>query len=72
MTAEPTDERLAELRRRFAEIDADGDGYVTHAEYRRHFPGLPAEAIGALDQTADADGDGRISFEEFVRLSALG
>ncbi|MEV6983773.1 EF-hand domain-containing protein [Sphaerisporangium sp. NPDC051017] len=72
MTAEPTDERWAALRRRFTEIDVDGDGYITHAEFREHFPELPGEAIGALDQSGDADGDGRISFEEFVRLTPFG
>ncbi|GAA0830365.1 EF-hand domain-containing protein [Streptosporangium amethystogenes subsp. fukuiense] len=68
MSTEPTGERLAELRQAFAAIDADGDGFVTEAEFRGHFPDLPAEAIGSLNRVGDSDGDGRFSFEEFVRL----
>ncbi|MEV4376891.1 EF-hand domain-containing protein [Streptosporangium sp. NPDC049644] len=68
MSTEPTGERLAELRRAFAAIDADGDGFITEAEFRGHFPDLPAEAIGSLNRVGDSDGDGRFSFEEFVRL----
>ncbi|GAA3316438.1 EF-hand domain-containing protein [Nonomuraea dietziae] len=66
--SELSGERLAELRQAFASIDVSGDGFISQEEFLKHFPGLPAEALGSLEQTADADGDGRISFEEFVRL----
>ncbi|WP_326643314.1 EF-hand domain-containing protein [Streptosporangium sp. NBC_01755] len=72
MSTEPTGERLAELRQAFAAIDADGDGFITEAEFRGHFPDLPAEAIGSLNRDGDSDGDGRFSFEEFVRLVSRG
>ncbi|MEU0484453.1 EF-hand domain-containing protein [Streptosporangium sp. NPDC006013] len=72
MSTESTGERLAELRQAFAAIDADGDGFITEAEFGRHFPDLPAEAIGSLNRDGDSDGDGRFSFEEFVRLVSRG
>ncbi|MFC4061968.1 EF-hand domain-containing protein [Planomonospora corallina] len=61
-------ERLAELRSEFSAIDTDGDGFITERELTVRFPDLPAEAIGSLNRDADSDGDGRFSFEEFVRL----
>ncbi|GAA2876773.1 hypothetical protein GCM10010517_38040 [Streptosporangium fragile] len=70
MSTEPTGERLTELRQEFAAIDTDGDGYITERELGERFPGLPAEAIGSLNRDGDSDGDGRFSFEEFVRLVA--
>ncbi|MET8333474.1 EF-hand domain-containing protein [Streptosporangium canum] len=71
MSTEPTGERLAELKQAFAAIDADGDGFITEREFGERFPGLPAEAIGSLNRDADSDGDGRFSFEEFVRLVSV-
>ncbi|MFI7613149.1 EF-hand domain-containing protein [Nonomuraea terrae] len=62
-----TEERLARLKSTFAAIDTDGDGYISEAELKRHFPDLPAEALGALSQEADSDQDGRYSLEEFIR-----
>ncbi|GAA3146034.1 EF-hand domain-containing protein [Nonomuraea sp. NPDC049421] len=67
MSAESPDERLAQLKSTFAAIDTDGDGYITEAELKRHFPDLPAEALGAMSQEADYDQDGRYSLEEFIR-----
>ncbi|MEU1385522.1 EF-hand domain-containing protein [Nonomuraea sp. NPDC048881] len=68
MSAELPGERLAQLKSTFAEIDTDGDGFVSEAELKRHFPDLPAEALGALSQEADSDQDGRYSLEEFIRV----
>lgn len=68
MSTESSGERLTELKREFAAIDTDGDGFITEKEFGGHFPDLPAEAIGSLNRDADSDGDGRFSFEEFVRL----
>ncbi|MEO3871524.1 EF-hand domain-containing protein [Nonomuraea sp. B12E4] len=67
MTAEISGERLAQLKNTFASIDTDGDGYISEAELKNHFPDLPAEALGAMSQEADSDQDGRYSFEEFIR-----
>ncbi|GAA1643013.1 hypothetical protein GCM10009733_045160 [Nonomuraea maheshkhaliensis] len=67
MSEQLPDERLAQLKSTFAAIDTDGDGYISETELKRHFPDLPAEALGAMSQEADSDQDGRYSFEEFVR-----
>ncbi|TDD32635.1 EF-hand domain-containing protein [Nonomuraea terrae] len=67
MAGDLTEERLARLKSTFAAIDTDGDGYISEAELKRHFPDLPAEALGALSQEADSDQDGRYSLEEFIR-----
>ena len=58
MSEELPDERLARLKSTFASIDTDGDGYISEAELRQHFPSLPAEALGAMSQAADSDQDG--------------
>ncbi|MEU6710760.1 EF-hand domain-containing protein [Nonomuraea sp. NPDC046802] len=68
MSAELSDRRLAELKSSFAAIDTDGDGYISEIELKRHFPDLPAEALGAMSQEADFDQDGRYSLEEFIRV----
>jgi Ca2+-binding EF-hand superfamily protein len=68
VSAENADERLARLKREFDSIDGDGDGFITEAEFRERFPDLPAGALGALEDSADSDGDGRFSLEEFVRV----
>ncbi|QYC40603.1 EF hand [Nonomuraea coxensis DSM 45129] len=70
MTAELPEERLARLKSAFAAIDTDGDGYISESELKHHFPDLPAEALGALSQSADSDQDGRYSLEEFIRTVA--
>ncbi|GAA1751357.1 EF-hand domain-containing protein [Nonomuraea bangladeshensis] len=67
MTAELPEQRLARLKSTFAAIDTDGDGYISESELKQHFPDLPAEALGALSQSADSDQDGRYSLEEFIR-----
>ncbi|GAB3162001.1 EF-hand domain-containing protein [Microbispora hainanensis] len=69
MTNELSHERFETLKREFEAIDGDGDGFITEAELRSYFPGLPPEAIGALDRDADVDADGRFSLEEFIRLT---
>ncbi|WP_169953274.1 EF-hand domain-containing protein [Microbispora sp. H11081] len=69
MSQELSHERFEALKRDFDAIDDDGDGFITEAELLSHFPGLPPEAIGALDRDADVDADGRFSLEEFIRLA---
>jgi hypothetical protein len=47
----------------FASLDANGDGYLSYREARRH------AGVAASFRAADADGDGRLSPLEFSRIA---
>lgn len=64
-----TDE-LAELRQNFDACDANGDGWIVVAEFETLLHALDQdlsqdECLLAFEMT-DSDGDGKISFEEFM------
>ena len=64
-----TDE-LAELRQSFDACDANGDGWIVVAEFETLLHALDQdlsedECLLAFEVT-DSDGDGKISFEEFM------
>ena len=54
------------LRNTFDIFDEDGDGNVDQKEIRKMFPDLKQERITEMIKEADTDGDGKISFKEWL------
>jgi Ca2+-binding EF-hand superfamily protein len=66
-----TTAQLAELRENYDKFDSDGDGWIVQKEFHRLLQMLDTdlssdECLLAFDST-DEDGDGSISFEEFMK-----
>jgi Ca2+-binding EF-hand superfamily protein len=62
---------LAELRQTYDRYDSDGDGWIVQKEFTQLLQSLDSdlskdECLLAFEAT-DEDGDGSISFEEFMR-----
>lgn len=74
-THEPEEDPDAELLRAFKVFDKDGSGYITADELRdfltRLGEPLTDEEVDDLLRQADLDGDGQISYEEFVKSGVL-
>ena len=60
----------------FALFDGDGDGYISLEELNGALAGLGCavgwEEVTQIMRRADADGDGALSYNEFVRMVELG
>ncbi len=66
-----TTNELSELRQNYDRCDSDGDGWIVQKEFSRLLQSLDSdlsedECLLAFEATDD-DGDGSISFEEFMR-----
>jgi Ca2+-binding EF-hand superfamily protein len=66
-----TTAELAELRQSYDRFDSDGDGWIVQKEFERLLQlldaDLSADECGLAFESADEDGDGSISFEEFMK-----
>ena len=64
-----------ELRRRFDQLDLDGNGHVTTSELYLMFKALKVpvsqSTLDQLIKEADTDANGEIEFDEFIAVSAL-
>ena len=61
-----------EIREAFRAIDKDGNGFISAAELR-HFMSnlgekLTNDEVDAMIREADMDGDGQVSYEEFIAM----
>ena len=65
-----------ELREAFRVFDRDGNGFLDAAELRnalaRNGEPLTAKELDELFQNADIDGDGKINYDEFAKITMKG
>ena len=66
LTREETD---AYFKRRFGELDVNHDGFLEDAEAQRAVPIFGMKTGVSMVFRLDINGDGRLSLDEFVRLS---
>ena len=63
--------RIRELKKIFNQVDDDGNGYITLDEARQALQeerNLSQDEIENLLRLFDADGNGTLEFDEFVKL----
>ena len=71
-----SEEQIAELRKAFNVMDANGDGQVTKDELKTLLSGLGEEVtdeiVDEMIKIADQDGDGKVNFDEFCKAATSG
>ena len=69
-------DQIAELRKAFDVMDANKDGFVTKDELKNLLKGLGEdvtdEVVDEMISIADANGDGKVEFDEFCNASMAG
>lgn len=61
---------MMEAREEFDEIDLNKDGFIDREEVRSMEEVPPEEEVDEFFHTYDADGDGKVSFEEIIQGDA--
>jgi calcium-dependent protein kinase len=61
-------DELQDAKASFAKYDDDGDGFITIDELRAHKVTAQSEALMKLLHVVDIDGDGKISYDELVKV----
>ena len=69
-------DQAAELRKAFDVMDENKDGQVTKDELKKLLSGLGEEVtdeiVDEMINIADADGDGKVNFDEFCKAATSG
>jgi len=63
-------EEIDQLRETFDDFDGNGDGHIRAGELASIMQGVPKDRITEYMRAADANGDGRVNFKEFVDMVA--
>ena len=65
---------ITENKEIFLEFDRDGDGFITKEDLKGALLSMGKEMtdaeVGQLLDEADLDGDGKVSFKEFLRMTS--
>ena len=76
MSGKLSTDQIAELRKAFDVMDANKDGFVTKDELKNLLKGLGEdvtdEVVDEMISIADANGDGKVEFDEFCNASMAG
>lgn len=66
----------APFREQFEQMDRDGDGYLTAEDFKRisedEGESLSTEQAQAMIEMADANGNGKVSFDEYYKIMTGG
>ena len=73
-----SEDEVAAIKEHFKKMDVDGNGTVTSEEFKKVMKedlegeGIPESAMDVMVAMVDANGDGKINFEEFLQMATTG